>query len=93
MRETVQESEQAYGLTLERRAKAVITGVTEVESFDEEQIVLQTHGGRLTLSGSGLHVSSLALDDGKLMLQGTVNGLNWDGVGPRKRGLLQRILK
>ena len=93
MREEARETEQAYGLTLEKRAKAIITGVTEVESFDEEQIVLQTHGGRLTLSGSGLHVSSLALEDGRLLLTGTVNGLSWDGQAARKHGLLSRLLK
>ena len=55
-----------YGMVLEKRAKAMLTGVTEVESFDDGQVVLSTHGGRLVITGAGLHVSSLVLEEGKL---------------------------
>ena len=80
-----------YGLILEKREKAMITGVTEVESFDDGQIVLSTHGGRLILSGAGLHVSSLLLE---LSLEGTIDGLHYEGNGGKRRGsLLRRALK
>ena len=83
-----------YGLSLEKREKAMITGVTEVESFDDGQIVLSTHGGRLILSGAGLHVSSLLLEEGKLSLEGTIDGLHYEGNGGKRRGsLLRRALK
>lgn len=79
---------------LEKREKAMITGVTEVESFDDGQIVLSTHGGRLILSGAGLHVSSLLLEEGKLSLEGTIDGLHYEGNGGKRRGsLLRRALK
>ena len=68
-----------YGLILEKREKAMITGVTEVESFDDGQIVLSTHGGRLILSGAGLHVSSLLLEEGKL--PGTTKKESGHGMG------------
>ena len=79
-----------YGLILEKREKAMITGVTEVESFDDGQIVLSTHGGRLILSGAGLHVSSLLLEEGKLSLEGTIDGLHYEGNGGKRRGSLLR---
>ena len=46
------------GLVIENRKKAVLTGVKEVDRFDETAVVLETWGGRLTLTGSGLHVIS-----------------------------------
>ena len=83
-----------YGLILERREKAMSTGVTEVESFDDGQIVLSTHGGRLILSGAGLHVSSLLLEEGKLSLEGAIDGLHYEGNGGKRRGsLLRRALR
>lgn len=37
----------AHSLTLDERAKLTVTGVEEVESFDEERIELRTVKGRL----------------------------------------------
>ena len=51
------------GLVIENRKKAVLTGVKEVDRFDETAVVLETWGGRLTLTGSGLHVSALQLEE------------------------------
>jgi len=84
--------EKAYGLTLERRQKAVLTGVTDVESFDETSVVLHTHGGRLILTGTGLHVSSLQLEEGRLTLDGEIDGAVYQGAPGRKRSFLRRAL-
>lgn len=82
-----------YGLTLERREKAVLTGVTDVERFDENEVVLHTHGGRLTLTGTGLHVSSLLLEEGRLLVDGAIDGVSYDGgAAPRRGGFLRRAL-
>lgn len=92
MNHTPDAAEKPYGITLERRQKATVTGVTDVESFDEAAVVLHTHGGRLTISGAGLHVSSLQLEEGRLALEGDIDGASYDGQGGRKRGFLRRAL-
>lgn len=85
--------EKSYGLTLDRREKAVLTGVTDVERFDENEVVLHTHGGRLILSGTGLHVSSLQLEEGRLLVDGAIDSLVYDGgAGKRRGGFLCRAL-
>ena len=81
-----QTTEKPYGLTLERREKAVITGVTDVERFDENEVVLHTHGGRLILTGTGLHVASLQLEEGRLLVDGTIDGAVYDGGAVKRRG-------
>ena len=85
--------EKSYGLSIDRREKAVLTGVTDVERFDESEVVLHTHGGRLILTGTGLHVSSLQLEEGRLLVDGTIDGAVYDG-GKMKRqgGFLRRAL-
>ena len=64
------------GLVIENRKKAVLTGVKEVDRFDETAVVLETWGGRLTLTGSGLHVSALQLEEGKLLVDGDIDGVH-----------------
>ena len=84
-----------FGLTMERREKAVMTGVTLGERFDENEVVLHTHGGRLTLTGTGLHVSSLQLEEGRLLVDGTIDSASYDGGGMRpgrRGGFLRRAL-
>ena len=85
-----------FGLTLEKREKAVLTGVTDVERVDETEVVLHTHGGRLTLTGSGLHVSSLQLEEGRLLVDGTIDSASYDSgmprSGGRRGGFLRRAL-
>ena len=82
-----------YGITLERREKAVLTGVTDVERFDESEVVLHTHGGRLTLTGTGLHVASLQLEEERLLVDGTIHSMQYDGgAAPQPGGFLRRAL-
>ena len=85
-----------FGLTLEKREKAGLTGVTDVERFDETEVVLHTHGGRLTLTGTGLHVSSLQLEEGRLLVDGTIDSASYDSgmprSGGRRGGFLRRAL-
>lgn len=93
MERTAKAPEKPYGMTIDQRRKAVVTGVTDVESFDEGSVVLHTHGGRLTLMGSGLHVSSLQLEDGKLAVDGAIDSASYDSGGRRKGDFFRRALK
>ncbi len=77
-------SEPSYTLTIDRRKTAALTGVTDVESFDDQMVVLHTHGGRLVLTGSDLHVSSLQLESGRLQLEGTIDAAAYEGGGKRR---------
>lgn len=79
-------SAKPFGLVLEKREKAVLTGVTDVERFDENEVVLHTHGGRLTLTGTGLHVSSLQLEEGRLLVDGVIDSASYDSGMPRAGG-------
>lgn len=68
-------------------------GVKEVDRFDETAVVLETWGGRLTLTGSGLHVSALQLEEGKLLVDGDIDGVQYEqGRARRKGGFLRRAI-
>lgn len=56
--------QRAHMVSLENRERASFTGVTDVESFNEDEVVMLTDQGVLLLSGEELHISRLNLEDG-----------------------------
>ena len=65
----------SHKLTLDDRKEALLTGVKDVVSFDEKEILLQTSEGRLQIRGSQLHVKGLDLEKGEAVLAGHVDSL------------------
>ena len=86
------EKEQGlHGLTLQQRQKLSVTGVTEVISFDEETVVLQTHLGLLVVQGSGLQLKTLSVDGGQVAVDGQVASLVYQEQS-KGGGWLRRLL-
>ena len=82
-----------HHVLLEDREQLVISGVEEVESFDESAILLTTAQGGLEIQGEGLHIEKLSLDGGDLKVEGTIHALIYsDDRGRRRGGLLSRLL-
>lgn len=62
---------------LQDRAGVSLTGVREVVSFDENQVVMDTDLGLLTLKGKELHVSRLTVERGEVEVDGSVDSLTY----------------
>lgn len=73
-----------HELHLENRGKLRVTGVSEVESFDEDSVVLHTARGVLIVRGEALHLQTLSIDGGQVAVDGTVHSLSYEE--PRKTG-------
>ena len=84
--------ERPHSLTIDGRNRASITGVTDVDSFNEAMIVMNTSAGALTLIGSSLHISRLNLEDGQLLVEGQIDALEYDERA-RGKGGLGRLFK
>lgn len=69
---------KAHSVSLEDRARLNVTGVEDVESFDETVIVMNTTQGDLIVRGSGLHISKINLDVGQLSVEGVVSELSYE---------------
>ena len=54
--------EQPHRLTLDSRSRLSVTGVLEVESFDETEILLTSTRGPLSIRGQGLRLQQLSID-------------------------------
>ena len=81
-----------HRIVLEDREQLTISGVEEVESFDENSILLTTAQGGLEIQGEGLHIEKLSLDGGDLKVEGLVSALIYQSESRERGGLLSRLL-
>ena len=80
-----------HELRLENRARLSVNGVREVESFDEESVVLHTTKGVLVIRGQQLHLQTLSIC-GQVAVDGTVDAMSYEEA-QRKGGLFSRLLR
>ena len=81
-----------HRLALDGRDKLTVSGVEDVERFDENEIVMNTTDGVLIVNGENLHIGKLSLDGGELHVDGRVDALSYeDGATGRGGGLLSRL--
>lgn len=81
-----------HRLELDGRERLLITGVEEVERFDEEEIVMNTTAGTLVVGGVNLHIGKLNLDGGELHVDGSIHTLLYEDTVPRSgQGLFHRL--
>jgi sporulation protein YabP len=66
-------TDKNHNLVIEDRQKMTLTGVINVENFNELEIVLETELGILTIKGTSLHMSRLNLESGELMIDGSID--------------------
>ena len=81
----------AHRLELEGRERLTVSGVEDVERFDETGIVMSTSAGTLVITGEDLHIGKLSLDGGELHVDGQIDALTYEDQGPGKGGLFGRL--
>lgn len=87
-------AEAAHHIILEEREQLSVSGVEEVESFDENTIVMLTNRGTLIVRGEELHIEKLSLDGGDLKVEGTIDSLTYEYSGrDRAGGLFARLFR
>ena len=81
-----------HRIVLEDRGLLSVSGVIEVERFDDSEIIMSTSRGTLAVRGEDLHIEKLSLDGGELKVEGQVYSLIYEDDGDGRRGsLLSRL--
>lgn len=86
------DNEARHSLTLTGRSALCVSGVEEVESFDDTAIVMRTALGTLIIRGEELHIEALSLEGGELKVTGSVDALAYEDA-PRPGGLFARLFR
>ena len=82
-----------HNLNLEDRKKLSVSGVNDVGSFDEENIVVSTDYGELTVRGEKLHITKLSLEVGEMCIEGKVSGMQYAEVAEKSTGFLSKVFR
>lgn len=85
-----------HRLMMQDRSALSISGIRDVVSFDENQVILDTDMGLLTMKGKELHVSRLTLEKGEVDVDGTVDSLVYssnEGYHKSGESLFNRLFR
>lgn len=76
----------SHGISINERKTIYITGVIKIESFDEEEFLLETSMGYLVLKGEGLELIRLDTKDGIVSIKGLVLSMSYmENLGKQKK--------
>ena len=79
-------------LTLNERKKLMLTGVTEVVSFDDTSVIMHTPLGTLIVQGRELQLKTLTLEGGNVAVEGYITGISYEEPRPAG-GWLSRLIR
>ncbi|MEG6586168.1 sporulation protein YabP [Dendrosporobacter sp. 1207_IL3150] len=82
-----------HQLTLVDREELNVEGVINLGSYDEKEIIMETEQGMMLVKGEGLNIKQLNLEQGNIIIEGTVKAISYEEANQPKKGLLNRLLK
>ena len=89
--DSLRSGERPHSVSLDARCRAAVTGVEGVESFDEGCVLMTTVRGALAVRGSGLHLEKLSLDSGEVVVEGTIDALEYEDDIRPSGGFFSRL--
>lgn len=94
MTEKLQPQTKAQNIILQNRRTLSVSGVTEVDRFDEHIALIYTEMGELTINGSDLHVSEISVETGEMTIEGEIRTLAYGDKDRRGAlGLLGKLFR
>jgi len=84
-------SAAGHRLELVSREHLLVSGVEDVERFDETGIVMSTTAGLLVITGEDLHIGKLSLDGGELSVDGRVDSISYEEPPHSSHGFFSRL--
>ena len=80
-----------HRLELVGREWLTVSGVEDVDRFDETGIVMSTSAGTLVVTGEDLHIGKLSLDGGELHVDGRIDSVTYEDQGQSRGGFFSRL--
>ncbi len=87
------ENKAPHSLSLDGRGRLLVSGVTEVMSFNEQEVLMGTTRGTLAVRGEDLHMEKLSVDSGDVVVTGSVDALEYEDPEPRSEGFFARLFR
>ncbi len=81
-------------IIIQNREKAIVTGVSDIHSFDDELVIIQTELGLLSIKGQNLKMNKLNLENNELIIEGRTIAIAYsDATENKKQGIMNKLFK
>lgn len=71
------ENEAQHTLTLTNRSALTLTAISDVDAFNEQEILAICEYGELSIKGELLHIEELSLETGLMSVSGKISSLTY----------------
>ena len=90
------QASRQHKIILTNRGTCALNGISDILSFDVNEILLETDLGMLMIRGTDLHVNRLTLEKGEVDISGKIDSLQYSDMakgGRQGESLLSRLFK
>ncbi len=90
----IQKERQVCNVILEDRSKLSVSGVEDIDNFDETNFTAITCAGALVVKGADLHISKLNVDTGELVVDGEIDSCVFNNsYGGKSQSLFSKLFR
>jgi sporulation protein YabP len=82
-----------HNVIMESRKHITVTGVVDIDSFDEQTVTVFTDLGELCIKGRELHINKIDVETGDLVMEGAVESLAYTENLPQRAGLFAKLFR
>ena len=82
-----------HSLIIDGRRNISVTGVTEADNFNDEEIILYTSYGQITIKGENLQISILSTESGDVSAAGKVNSVTYSDRTEKHPGIFSKVFR
>lgn len=73
-----------HNAILENRERLLLSGVTEIDSFDDRTVCLYTQLGEMTILGKKLHMDAMSIESGEVAVTGEIHAIRYGDADKQK---------
>ena len=85
----------SHQLQIRERNQIMLTGIKKINSFDNEEFLMESNMGMIFLKGEGLEIVKLDTHDGNVSIKGLINSLTYmdDNKRRKEESFLAKLFK
>ena len=82
-----------HNIIMEGRKKLSVTGILDIDSFNEQGVIALTELGILIIKGSDIHINKLSIENGDAIIEGKeISSLTYTDINDKKTGSIIKSL-
>lgn len=82
-----------HNVIIENRKSITMSGICDVDSFDEQTICVFTDLGTMTIKGYELHINKLNIDTKEMNVTGNIVAIFYSDEKQQSGGLFSKLFK